>query len=539
MASRVGIGLDISDDQIRAVLLRRTRHGVELERLGSTPTPRGAVSGGSVHDPRLLAAGIRQLLRDNDIRGSGLVVGLSGRAAVFRSLQLPKMREDELRAVVAGEMEHYRMVPTGQSTFDFFPLGDPDEEQLQNRLLLAAADRTVVDRHREALRLAGRHMIALEPALPAFCRAAFPFVNEGGAALIGVSARTTELAVFSGGTLSYSRQIDTGSLDLLERGTAGAPPPAQDLGPQQEPPGDGPQLTQVASGEVDMGSLAFELERSLDYYHREMPASSQVERLVLCGEIDRLEGLDDYLADSLRLPVSVCQPFEHMQVRDAEVTRAKLARAGPSFACATGLALHAMGEVPEVSTLDLSDTGRESRLSKIAPKWLSGSLILSIVVVIAALLISLVVGRVLSARKQALAAAQVELERVAQLERERTKAARRAREAITLVELRGLPWSDILFQVSAFMPDGVWVTNVRTERGDMLSLDGTALSPDAVADLMEYLIEAPLFAMPRMIQMRKGSVGRTPVVRYTIKARVVPPRKQPEPSANPSGPGAR
>ncbi len=523
MASSVGIGLDIRDDWMRVVRLRRTRRGLCLERLASAPTPGGAVRGGMLGEPRLLADSVRQMLRSNDIRGARVVVGLSGRAAVSRVIELPSVREDELRAVVAGEMEHYRMIPAGQSAFSYLRLGQTDDTQRQTRLLLMAADRNVVDRYRETLRLAGLQMLALEPSLVASCRAAYPSVKEGGVALIAVGARTTELAVFCEGVLCYSRQIDTGTLDILDGGASSTPGPERISELDQDPLERDAELVPVAPTQADLGSLTYELGRSLDFYHREMPRAARVERLVLCGDVERLPGIDTSLADSLKLPVSVCQPFDRMEHRASAFAPDHLARVGPSFACAVGLALQAMGEAEEVSYLDLSDTGRESRMAKVAPKWLTGALGVSIILVIAALVSSLAVGQVLGARKQALAQARAELERMAQIEQEHTRAARRAQEAITLVELRGLPWSDILFQLSEFIPRGVWLTSLQAEGGSRLSLDGMALSADSVADFMEFLANAPLFANPQRTRIQTAAGSSRSLFRYQIKVTVVQP----------------
>src|SRR4030065_1941075 len=104
-----------------------------------------------------------------------------------------------------------------------------------------------------------------------------------------------------------------------------------------------------------------------------MPRPGRVERLVLCGDIEQLPGIDSYLADGLKLPVSVCQPFEQMGYRASAFSPDHLARIGPSFACAIGLALQAMGEAQDVPCLDLSDTGREGRLAQPAPQRATGS----------------------------------------------------------------------------------------------------------------------------------------------------------------------
>jgi len=520
MAVGVGIGLDISEDQIRVVQLRRTGRGIQLQALGALAPPSGALSGGVVHDARLLAEGLRRLFRESRITGSypRVVVGLPGRVAASRVLELPSMSPDELRAVVAGEMEHYRMIPAGQGTFDFVTLGQAATSNSQVRLLLMAADSRIVDGYREALRQAGVHMAALEPVALAACRAAFPSVKSGGVALILVGARTSDLAIFSNGVLRYCRQMDTGLLDLV----AGSQSSSLDLPETEErveaPPEEVvslPSLGGVAGG--DLQSLVYELQRSLDFYHREAPAAERVERVVLAADTGRLRGLERYLELNLGLPVALCRPFEGVGHSDARLNPEQFSRDESAYAAAVGLALRAIEEVPQAPRMDLSDTGPESRLAKVAPRWLTWALGVSIVLVVLSSLTWFVVGQAVQKRQQMLSASKAELARVTQIESERTSAARRAREAQAIVQLRGLPWSDILLEVSAFMPKGAWLTNLGTSSGNVLQLEGLALSADSVATLMDSLIRSPLFSRPRLAYVQKETVGRRPLVKYQIQ----------------------
>ncbi|NIM05343.1 MAG: pilus assembly protein PilM, partial [Armatimonadetes bacterium] len=217
MAISSGIGLYLGEDQLRVVKLRRTSRGVTLQRLGNVPTPTGAISGGVPLDVRLLAEGIRRLLKAYDVTGNSAAVGLPGRAATSRVLDLPSMSREEQRAVVAGEMEHYRMIPPGQGTFDFISLDEATEGgQSRSRLLLMAADKRIVDNYREALRLAGLQMSVLEPFSISAARATFPSLGEGSVAVLTMGARSTELAIFENSVLRYSRQIDLGALNLTD-----------------------------------------------------------------------------------------------------------------------------------------------------------------------------------------------------------------------------------------------------------------------------------------------------------------------------------
>ncbi|MFB3880099.1 MAG: pilus assembly protein PilM [Armatimonadota bacterium] len=536
MAVSVGIGVDITDDNIRVVRLRRGRRGAILEAAASVPCPKGAVVGGLVQNEQLLAAGLRQVFRLNQIKGAVVTASISGRAAVFRTLDLPAMQESEMRSVVASEMEHYRMIPAGQGTFDFLPLGKQDEGQRHGRVLVMAADGSIVDRYREALRLAGRQMTALEPAFAATCRAVYPEVGPGSVAILSVGSHAADLTILCQRAVCYLRQIDVGVHQLT-----GAPAPVaaavevEAMGDEhlgQIGANDGPAPAPGAepmAAQASVETLAYELQRTLSFYLRETPGAEPVSEILLCVDPEQLPGLAKELGAALGLPVRLCRA-------DSALAEAKgPAHVGtgglnPAFAPAVGLALHALGGSEGVQNLDLSDTGTESRLARIAPRWLTFSLGISIILVFVAIATFLIVGQVVRTRQQRLDAAKAQLAEVTARQAELAAAAERAKEAVTLVELRGLPWSDILFQVSSFMPSGVWLTGLGTTGTSQLVLDGTALSANSVATLMDSLIQSPLFARPRVTRIAERKLGGREVVQYSIEVVVVPPV---EPSAPP------
>ena len=57
------VGIDIGKRAIKVAQVRRTGKGVELQRWGIAPTPRGSVDGGVVSDPQAVAQALRGLLR--------------------------------------------------------------------------------------------------------------------------------------------------------------------------------------------------------------------------------------------------------------------------------------------------------------------------------------------------------------------------------------------------------------------------------------------------------------------------------------------
>ena len=67
-------------------------------------------------------------------------------------MEIPPVPDSDIRAVLRGEMDHYRILPAGQSAFDFFRLPDLPEkadgeggadEAITRVLLMGAEERLV------------------------------------------------------------------------------------------------------------------------------------------------------------------------------------------------------------------------------------------------------------------------------------------------------------------------------------------------------------------------------------------------------------
>jgi Tfp pilus assembly protein PilN len=280
-------------------------------------------------------------------------------------------------------------------------------------------------------------------------------------------------------------------------------------------------------------SLVYELQRSIDFHHREEPGAARIGSMLLCVDVDQVSGLEGYLQRALNLPVTLCDPFKGILYSDTQFNPEYLHHVGPAFAPAVGLALRALEEVPQAPSLDLSITGAESRMAKSAPRRLMWALGISILLVIITAIASFSLGRVLKQRQDELDRAKADLERVIQLEQESTTAARRAKEALSIVQVRGLPWSDILFQISEFRPKEVWFVNLSTDSSNVLSLTGSAFTADSVATLMDSLTQSELFTMPDRTYIQKDTSEGRLLVKFQIKVQVTPP-KAPAPAVAPA-----
>jgi len=70
------------------------------------------------------------------------------------------------------------------------------------------------------------------------------------------------------------------------------------------------------------------------------------------------------------------------------------------------------------------------------------------------------------------------------------------------------------------------LSSLGVESGDVLALEGSALSASSVATLMDSLTRSPLFQGPQMSSLQKENIGSQPIIKYQVKVLLTPSAQQ-------------
>lgn len=95
------------------------------------------------------------------------------------------------------------------------------------------------------------------------------------------------------------------------------------------------------------------------------------------------------------------------------------------------------------------------------------------------------------------------------------------REQLTLAFEPAQRFSDMLSVAGNLAPDGIWLTGVAAERGQPLSLRGTARRSEDVAAYMERLSAMSRFRNVDLSVANNGMIEETPVVQFALSAHPV------------------
>lgn len=396
------VGLDIGSKQIKVAEAVAGRNGVQIRALGVAPTPEGAVDNGIVVDPKALGNTIKVLLKQCGVGSRSSVSSVAGQGSlVVRVIEVPRQSDTELLDHMKWEVERHVPFAADQVMMDYQPIerADTPPDSPNMEVLLAVAQRDMIDRHVAMLKLAGLKPSGIDVEPLASARSLVelgpdPF-GQKTVAIVNIGAQATDVAVIRDGILAFPRTLPIGGdmmtqaimqqtghdaeqseqlkVDYAEvvlgHATGSATPePSEgffdfgtdagggfDLGATPAAPAAVPEapaadvdpttMTVFSAIAPCLGDLLQEIQRSLEYY-QSRAAEGGVNEVLLCGGSAYIRNLDKYLENELGIPVRVANPFQYTTVTAKGYTPDQLEALAPTFAVAVGLAARGMVAAP-------------------------------------------------------------------------------------------------------------------------------------------------------------------------------------------------
>lgn len=319
-----------------------------LQRFAQVTLPPGAVSDGEVIDSQLVSAALKRLWSDGGFSSRKVVVGVSSQRVIVRQAEVTAMSEDELRSALNFEAQDLIPIPVDQAALDFqvveptVPGGDPNGPP-NMRILLAAAQRDMVNRHIAAVRAADLDVAAVDPVALALLRVVPPGPNGDAEAVVSIGADLTTISIRDGHGPRFVRVLNMGGSDLTEALSRELALNAQSAEDMKRRAGNGTTATVAAQTQsalsIRMGGLVDEIRGSLDYFLAQTDAD-RVGHVVLTGGAIQTEGLAARLSQALvSSRTELANPFARVAVGKTGLNDAQLRQSAPYMLAPIGLAL--------------------------------------------------------------------------------------------------------------------------------------------------------------------------------------------------------
>lgn len=545
------LGIDILAGEVRVV---------EMTGRWDAPRVLKVVSGylpPREHDssPGVTAAAISSVLRDtlaqHNIRTRTAVIGIQDHLATTIALEVPPVPANELGTVVQTELEHYHIIPPG-GAFDYTQLPTPGNEAPRAvQVVAAATDRPNAAMFVDIADRAGLSPLILETRLLSLYRAALPQLQVSASSVcLAMDDSSCSLFFLADGAVRLHRHLDVGHSILLANRD---PWPEEDGNPAVMTPSTGPRMMapdeedliadRPADGtfvRVSVDELTVQVERSIDFFHRQFPDAPMPDLLVIASHRPEIAPLADTLGDALGITASMVVPCTENTVMAEGGTFATAAgralrsipggavpqsdeAAAMAFTAAAGAAMRALTARPSTDLcLSLSPPELGQIQLRSAQIGLATSLVISLTLVVGGIVGSYLIGT--RARSIEHFNEDVEIELHAKQAAYRTEAGQVEADIdrMTALKQRGLPVPFIVDLLSGTVAERAGLTEIAIDRAGQVRLVGQAADERAMIDTLNRLKVSPCLTAMSLDSFDQSVNGeQAPRVQFRASATIV------------------
>lgn len=347
------VGIDITNESIVISQIRKTKTGLELEKLAIANTPQNAIRDGEIIDTGSIAQTIQDLLEKNNITAKQAITAVSGQAIIIRTIQFPAMSDKELKEVVLHEAERYIPFPIDDVNIDFQALREIEDEGITKvEVLLVAAQKQFINSYIETFIISGLKLVNIDIASFSIARSltdpssSLPFGYETPIVLVVIRGESSDLNIFENGIPKFSRSIPIGSTTFIETIATNLNLNLEEaiqifdkvvIPIAGQSVSDDP-LVETASNEIriSLRELTTEIQRSLEYYQSQ--ENKTVQQLILSGRGAKIKNLDKHLSMNLGVDVETSNPISFIKFNEENFSTDFLVENSSIISTSIGLA---------------------------------------------------------------------------------------------------------------------------------------------------------------------------------------------------------
>lgn len=313
------VGLEITRDHIKAVLLEQNKKGVLSVAKKSAALPAGVIRDERVADQKAFAAALKKIFSENkNIFKSRYVILALPPAYVFTDImKFPPVAPEQVAESIALNINTKTIFPMSADEiyYDWQPVKSKDP--YYQEIMLSFAMKDYIKNWTDACETSGLEPLAFEAPSASVARALDNFQNKTGA-ILRITPEGVEISVISENELRFSRFT---------------------------------RMPQVGTFDEFKKFLVNELARALNFYAIENPRAEPARALVIISQLEQEKELGDFLATKLGLAIQKA----HL-VHSAEIDE--------SYAVAYGAALRGLIKREKDTLISLTPIGTEETYRK-------------------------------------------------------------------------------------------------------------------------------------------------------------------------------
>lgn len=221
MRSKKAFGIDVCKNAISFAELQRSGQQIKVIRAGSVPLGQAIVNNGVVQDPAGLAEVLKQFKIAGTLKHSDAVLTICAEPILLQILNLPDLAPSEARKFIQNEVRQYAVLPLKNVEMDYCGLKSSGDRP--KRVLVGAAQTEHLSMTVKAIEKDNINVVAIEPAVTAFIRACYDRIikpaKEKNIMLMLVRDDALTICVFEKQRLEFliTKKFETDIADSAQR----------------------------------------------------------------------------------------------------------------------------------------------------------------------------------------------------------------------------------------------------------------------------------------------------------------------------------
>lgn len=344
------VGVDIGSASIKVCLVKESRKGLGLVRLGYVPLNPQVIVDGQIMDSSAVVDALGRAFQEAKIRQKECALSVSGQSIIIRKITVPIMTQGELDEQIQWEAEQHIPFDIKDVQVDYQVLRKrPETSQMD--LLLVAAKRDRIEDYAQLARSAKLKPVVCDVdsfTVQNLFEYSRGLPEDQTVALINIGASFSSLSIIANGVHVFPREIANGGNAITEeiQKQLGIP---FDQAEAYKCGGDGGMVPQqvVQIIEAASDSIAAEIQRSIDFYLA-TSGEGEIAKIYVTGGTANLAALARAIERRSRVPVETWSPTEKVTIEAKEVSPELLTQRSAQLSVALGLSLRKEREARSV-----------------------------------------------------------------------------------------------------------------------------------------------------------------------------------------------
>ncbi len=311
-------GLDIGFSSVKVMQIVDGEKQKNISGYGVASFDPKAIKDGVIVDAEIIAKAVKELFDQHligHITTHRLVASIPATRSFARAMVLPKLNKKDLNDAVQLEAERYIPVPLDQLYIDYSVSKRAAEE---TDLLAVAVPKKIIDSYLALFSILGLEAAAIEPTISSSGRL-FEFTDQSDVptVLIDFGTLSADITIYDK-SLIVTGTVPCGgeqfsSLIAEQLGVSKAE--AHVIKVKYGLSLSKKQKEITAALKPVLSQLERELRRMIRYYEERFGGDHKISQIVTMGGGANMPGLSEYMTNQMRLPVRMCDPWQHLNFR--------------------------------------------------------------------------------------------------------------------------------------------------------------------------------------------------------------------------------